>query len=343
MKIKQDYWTFLLFPQTLNHHLKINTDAATPKDIWTLNSLSFLLLHCICISVLFTGEKVCVFVCVSVNSRGRSSENDSVSAAARNSNPLICSSESPASQLSRSLWHPRRPLAPCPCPLKIATRGNWKLFSKKDKRWVKDKDGAGKRDAGSERIQVNGFVRHIDPDCDGPKGEIYVDKTPNESDVKTLMSKECKAWARALSVSTTNESGPLTSHPARLWRTPREWGSPTVQSASTFSSLYPRDNVGVCQSAGVPEELLRSSPDSHSFTEDRSQTQDRWLRSTQQRAPLEDGQTGTDGRQMDLDWHLCLTGHRDPPNCNPPECRIKARLPSHCQIIAGTKPLRSKL
>lgn len=126
MKIEQDYWTFLLFPQTLNHHLEINARYSASKDIWTLNSLYTAYM---CYLQDMTNFLVCVCVCV--NSRGRSSENDSVSAAGRNPNPLICSSESPASQLSRSLWHPCWPLASYPCPLMIATRETESYFQRK--------------------------------------------------------------------------------------------------------------------------------------------------------------------------------------------------------------------
>lgn len=110
-----------------------NTSALSTLSL----SLSFALFLLSCIlCVLLIGYDinllklfVCVRVCV--NSRGRSSENDSVSAADRNSNPLIWSSASPASQLSRSLWHPPRPLAPCPRPLKIATRETESYFQRK--------------------------------------------------------------------------------------------------------------------------------------------------------------------------------------------------------------------
>lgn len=74
---------------------------------------------------------VCACLCVYKSSRGRSSENVSVSAPGRNSNPLICLTESPASQLSLCLWHPTQPLAPPPAPFEDSYPGNWKLFSKR--------------------------------------------------------------------------------------------------------------------------------------------------------------------------------------------------------------------
>lgn len=83
---------------------------------------------CACVSMCVC---VCPCLCVYKSSRGRSSENVSVSAPGRNSNPLICLTESPASQLSLCLWHPTQPLAPPPAPFEDSYPGNWKLFSKR--------------------------------------------------------------------------------------------------------------------------------------------------------------------------------------------------------------------
>ena len=100
--------------------------------------------ECFILYIVYMCDSVCVCVCV-CSSRGRSSENDSVSVAGRNSNPLISFSESPASQLSLCLWHPTRPLAPPPAPFEGGYPGNWKLFSKKDKRGETSADTARRR------------------------------------------------------------------------------------------------------------------------------------------------------------------------------------------------------
>ena len=116
----------------------------------TTSAEKFVQLHEKNQSVLFCTLYICVILCVCVcvcvcSSRGRSSENDSVSVAGRNSNPLISFSESPASQLSLCLWHPTRPLAPPPAPFEGGYPGNWKLFSKKDKRGETSADTARRR------------------------------------------------------------------------------------------------------------------------------------------------------------------------------------------------------
>lgn len=182
MKIEQDYWTFLLFPQTLNHHLEINTRYSASKDIWTLNSLYTAYM-------LFTGydrfSSVCLCVCKQQGQELREWQCVSGGQKSEPSDLLLGVSCLPAvTEPLASLLAPRL----LPVPFDDSYPGNWKLFSKKDKRWVKDKYGAGKRDAeGLRGFKLkNCFVkRNIDQDCDDTKCEIYVNKTLKDLHLKT--------------------------------------------------------------------------------------------------------------------------------------------------------------
>lgn len=110
---------------------------------FTILNVLFLHLH-VCKCESFSPVVACACVtcdCVCESSRGRSSKNDSVSAAVRNSNPLISSQSllPPSCHCASGIL---LGLSPPPVPFEGSYPGNWKLFSNKDKRREKSTDTA---------------------------------------------------------------------------------------------------------------------------------------------------------------------------------------------------------
>lgn len=84
----------------------------------------------------------------------------------------------------------------------------------------------------------------------------------------SIMSNEQRmgvVWPHVHSVSITDEVGPsdLMSSPVWSFKAARDWSSVTAELPSDFTSFWLEDNIGVCQSVGVPVVLLRFTMEEH--------------------------------------------------------------------------------